>query len=59
MGCSLGTIGEDRGLLTMFWGGYGIATACDSASQISHGMTRVRVRHDIRLEYLEVLSMFW
>ena len=40
-------------------GGYGIATACDSASPISHGMTRVRVRHDIGLEYLEVLSMFW
>ena len=51
--------GEDRGLLTMFPGGYGIATARDSASPISHGMARVRVPHDIRLEYLEVLSMFW
>ena len=50
MGCNLVMIGEDRGLLTMFRGGYGIATASDSASPISHGMTRVRARHDIRLE---------
>ena len=52
MGCSLGTIGEDRGLLTMFRGGYGIATDSDSASPIPHGMTCVRVCHDIRLESL-------
>ena len=36
-----------------------IATTCDSASPISHGMTRVRVRDDIRLEYIITSELSW